>query len=186
MAAVKPEAGKAAAGEEAIVHRIRITLTSRWVEIFSSVRASLYEALSVRPLVRSVLNVDKTIGNRVKTDLRLTEDFKTLPFLQSLVPSEKKKIRKIRWTQLCSNRNLLCRWKRKISMKNYQTTSVWLSEYFSFRRNVKSLEKVCADLIKGAKDKTLKVKGPVRMPTKTLRITTRKTPCGEGSKTWDR
>uniref|UniRef100_A0A194ANU6 Small ribosomal subunit protein uS10 n=1 Tax=Pinctada fucata TaxID=50426 RepID=A0A194ANU6_PINFU len=53
-------------------------------------------------------------------------------------------------------------------------------------RNVKSLEKVCADLIKGAKEKQLKVKGPVRMPTKTLRITTRKTPCGEGSKTWDR
>lgn len=26
----------------------------------------------------------------------------------------------------------------------------------------------------------------MRMPTKTLRITTRKTPCGEGSKTWDR
>lgn len=45
---------------------------------------------------------------------------------------------------------------------------------------------VCADLIKGAKDKQLKVKGPVRMPTKILRITTRKTPCGEGSKTWDR
>ncbi|VDH94476.1 small subunit ribosomal protein S20e [Mytilus galloprovincialis] len=53
-------------------------------------------------------------------------------------------------------------------------------------RNVKSLEKVCADLIKGAKEKSLKVKGPVRMPTKVLRITTRKTPCGEGSKTWDR
>uniref|UniRef100_A0A8I5N055 Small ribosomal subunit protein uS10 n=1 Tax=Papio anubis TaxID=9555 RepID=A0A8I5N055_PAPAN len=43
-------------------------------------------------------------------------------------------------------------------------------------RNVKSLEKVCADLIRGAKEKNLK----------TLRITTRKTPCGEGSKTWDR
>ena len=43
-----------------------------------------------------------------------------------------------------------------------------------------------APLIKGAKDKDLKAKGPVRMPTKTLRITTRKTPCGEGSKTWDR
>ncbi|XP_075398408.1 uncharacterized protein LOC142439727 [Tenrec ecaudatus] len=53
-------------------------------------------------------------------------------------------------------------------------------------RNVKSLEKVCADLIRGAKEKNLNVKGPVRMPTKTLRITTRKTPCGEGSKTWDR
>ncbi|XP_075850059.1 small ribosomal subunit protein uS10-like [Microcebus murinus] len=51
--------------------------------------------------------------------------------------------------------------------------------------NVKSLEKVCADLIRGTEEKNLKVKGPVRMPTKTLRITTRKTPHGEGSKTWD-
>jgi len=32
----------------------------------------------------------------------------------------------------------------------------------------------------------LVVKGPVRIPTKTLKITTRKTPCGEGSETWDR
>ena len=53
-------------------------------------------------------------------------------------------------------------------------------------RNVKNLEKVCADLIKGAKDKSLKVKGPVRLPTKVLRITTRKSPCGEGTNTWDR
>uniref|UniRef100_F7ICS1 Small ribosomal subunit protein uS10 n=1 Tax=Callithrix jacchus TaxID=9483 RepID=F7ICS1_CALJA len=52
--------------------------------------------------------------------------------------------------------------------------------------NLKSLEKVCADLIRGAKEKNLKVKGPVPKPTKTLRITTRKTPGGEGSKTWDR
>ncbi|XP_006839650.1 PREDICTED: 40S ribosomal protein S20-like [Chrysochloris asiatica] len=51
--------------------------------------------------------------------------------------------------------------------------------------NVKSLEKVCADLIRDAKDKNLRVKGPVMMPTKTLRITTRKTPFGEGSKTWE-
>lgn len=40
--------------------------------------------------------------------------------------------------------------------------------------------------MKGAKDNDLKSYGPVRMPTKILRITTRKTPCGEGSKTWDR
>ena len=45
---------------------------------------------------------------------------------------------------------------------------------------------VCADLIRGAKDKQLRIKGPVRMPTKLLKITTRKTPNGEGSKTWDR
>jgi len=53
-------------------------------------------------------------------------------------------------------------------------------------RNVKALEKVCSDLIGRAKEKQLRVKGPVRLPTKVLRITTRKSPCGEGSKTWDR
>ncbi|XP_075238371.1 ribosomal protein S20 [Lycorma delicatula] len=53
-------------------------------------------------------------------------------------------------------------------------------------KNMKSLEKVCTDLISGAKKQNLRVSGPVRMPTKILRITTRKTPCGEGSKTWDR
>ena len=53
-------------------------------------------------------------------------------------------------------------------------------------RNVKNLEKVCADLKKGALEKRLKVSGPVRLPTKTLRLTTRKSPCGEGTNTWDR
>merc|ERR1711939_465019 len=46
-------------------------------------------------------------------------------------------------------------------------------------QNVKAIEKVCTDLIN-------RVKGPVRLPTKVLTHTTRKTPCGEGSKTWDR
>lgn len=45
---------------------------------------------------------------------------------------------------------------------------------------------VCGDLIRRAQESDLKVKGPIRMPTKILKITTRKTPCGEGSKTWDR
>ncbi|XP_038954389.1 small ribosomal subunit protein uS10-like [Rattus norvegicus] len=52
--------------------------------------------------------------------------------------------------------------------------------------NEKPLEKVCADLTRGPKEKNLKAKGLVHMPTKTLRITTRKTPCAESSKTWDR
>merc|ERR1712029_1182011 len=52
--------------------------------------------------------------------------------------------------------------------------------------NVKSLEKVCSQLIHGASSKGLKVRGPVRLPTKTLRITTRKSPCGEGTNTYDR
>ncbi|XP_033146319.1 40S ribosomal protein S20-2 [Brassica rapa] len=53
-------------------------------------------------------------------------------------------------------------------------------------KNVKNLEKVCTDLVRGAKDKRLRVKGPVRMPTKVLKVTTRKAPCGEGNNTWDR
>jgi len=40
--------------------------------------------------------------------------------------------------------------------------------------NVMSLEKICSELIHCAKEKELKVKGPVRMPSKTLRITIRK------------
>ena len=52
-------------------------------------------------------------------------------------------------------------------------------------RKVASLEKVCSELLERAKSKNLRVKGPVRLPTKTLKVTTRKTPCGEGSKTWD-
>ncbi|KAF5938502.1 hypothetical protein HYC85_022761 [Camellia sinensis] len=35
------------------------------------------------------------------------------------------------------------------------------------------------DMARSAKDKRLRVKGPVRMPIKVLRITTRKSPCGE-------
>ncbi|ODQ65355.1 ribosomal protein S1 [Nadsonia fulvescens var. elongata DSM 6958] len=50
---------------------------------------------------------------------------------------------------------------------------------------VKSLEKVSAEIINRAKGTNLYVKGPVRLPTKVLKITTRKTPNGEGSKTWD-
>ncbi|WBW75068.1 40S ribosomal protein S20 [Schizosaccharomyces osmophilus] len=52
-------------------------------------------------------------------------------------------------------------------------------------RHVRNLEKVCSDLVNRAKDKQLRVKGPVRLPTKILKITTRKTPNGEGSKTWE-
>ncbi|KAJ6466343.1 40S ribosomal protein S20 [Mycena sanguinolenta] len=46
--------------------------------------------------------------------------------------------------------------------------------------NVKILERFSAELITRAKDKQVRVKGPVRLPTKLSQ------PCGEGSKTWDR
>ena len=52
-------------------------------------------------------------------------------------------------------------------------------------RNVKNLEKVCADLKKGATAKELHVSGPVRMPTKRLKMTTRKAPSGNGTNSFD-
>ena len=45
---------------------------------------------------------------------------------------------------------------------------------------------MCSEIIKKAKELNYIVQGPKRMPNKILRITTRKTPCGEGSDTWDR
>ena len=40
-------------------------------------------------------------------------------------------------------------------------------------------------MVSEAKKKNLKVKGPVRFPTRTLRLCTRKSPCGEGTDTYD-
>lgn len=43
------------------------------------------------------------------------------------------------------------------------------------------------DYIQGIVDKTgVDMKGPVPLPTKKLEVTTRKSPCGDGTATWDR
>ena len=51
--------------------------------------------------------------------------------------------------------------------------------------NAQALEKVCADFKKGAIDKldAKNVKGPIRIPTKRLSLTVRKSPCGNGTNT---
>jgi small subunit ribosomal protein S10 len=50
----------------------------------------------------------------------------------------------------------------------------------------KKLEGVCTEL-KTIADKTgVKITGPVPLPTKRLRVPVRKTPCGQGTQTWDR
>ncbi|KAL4443258.1 hypothetical protein ABPG75_010995 [Micractinium tetrahymenae] len=53
-------------------------------------------------------------------------------------------------------------------------------------KNVKNLEKVCADLIRGAKDKQLNPSFSCHSCCRCLKITTRKSPCGNGTNTWDR
>lgn len=43
------------------------------------------------------------------------------------------------------------------------------------------------DYIRGIAEKTgVVMRGPIPMPTKKLRLTTRKSPCGDGTATWDR
>ncbi len=52
--------------------------------------------------------------------------------------------------------------------------------------NYKSLERVCGEIREVARKSGVNIIGPIPLPTKRLRITTRKSPCGEGGKTWDR
>lgn len=53
-------------------------------------------------------------------------------------------------------------------------------------RNVKEIEAACSTIVNQATEKneaqedSVRVRGPMRMPTKVLRITTRKAPCGNG------
>ncbi len=54
-------------------------------------------------------------------------------------------------------------------------------------RNVKNVERVCLEIINKAKGKDeVEVVGPIRLPTKRLSVTTRRSPIGQGSKTWDK
>ena len=53
-------------------------------------------------------------------------------------------------------------------------------------RETKPLEWACSEIVSRSKNKGFEIKGPVRIPTKTLRVTVRKSPCGEGTNTWDR
>ena len=53
-------------------------------------------------------------------------------------------------------------------------------------RKVDALEKFCSEIKAKALTRQIKVKGPVRLPTKKLKLVVRKSPCGEGTNTWDR
>lgn len=50
----------------------------------------------------------------------------------------------------------------------------------------KKLEEICSEL-KAIADKTgVKMAGPIPLKTKHLKVPVRKTPCGEGTATWDK
>lgn len=48
-----------------------------------------------------------------------------------------------------------------------------------------NLQKVCSNLTQKLKKEHLDVRGPVPMPRRRLRITTRRAPCGNGTETYD-
>merc|ERR1711907_584829 len=52
-------------------------------------------------------------------------------------------------------------------------------------REIKHLEHVCAEIKERASRMEYRTRGPVRIPTKVLTVTTRRSPCGNGTNTYD-
>ncbi len=52
--------------------------------------------------------------------------------------------------------------------------------------NVENLNYVVEQIKEIAKKTGVKMRGPIPLPTKRLVVPVRRSPCGEGSKTWDR
>jgi len=50
----------------------------------------------------------------------------------------------------------------------------------------KKLDEICRELKAIAEKAGVKVSGPIPLPTKKLRVPVMKSPCGEGTKTWDK
>jgi small subunit ribosomal protein S10 len=52
--------------------------------------------------------------------------------------------------------------------------------------DTQKLEGVCDEIRDIAQKIGVKIVGPIPLPTKKLLVPTRRTPCGDGSKTWDK
>jgi small subunit ribosomal protein S10 len=52
--------------------------------------------------------------------------------------------------------------------------------------NIEMLNSICESIKEIAKKSGVTISGPVPLPTKKLKITTRKSPCGNGTATFDR
>lgn len=52
--------------------------------------------------------------------------------------------------------------------------------------NIDLLNNLCSTIKEIAKKSGIVIRGPVTLPTKKLKITTRKSPCGDGTATFDR
>ena len=52
-------------------------------------------------------------------------------------------------------------------------------------RNPVELDSVCKQIVEIAKATGVELRGPIPLPTKRLQISTRRTPCGDGSDTYE-
>ena len=52
--------------------------------------------------------------------------------------------------------------------------------------NIKMLNDICNSIQNLAKKAGISISGPIPLPTKKLKVTTRKSPCGDGTATFDR
>ncbi len=52
--------------------------------------------------------------------------------------------------------------------------------------NIEMLNNICDSIKDIAKKSGITISGPVPLPTKKLKVTTRKSPCGDGTATFDR
>jgi len=52
--------------------------------------------------------------------------------------------------------------------------------------DINKINEVCQSIKEIAEKTGIDMRGPIPLPTKKLRVTTRKSPCGDGKATWER
>ncbi len=52
--------------------------------------------------------------------------------------------------------------------------------------DIDKINQICANIKDIAEKTGVDVRGPIPLPTKKLKVTTRKSPCGNGTATWER
>ncbi|PSN86322.1 30S ribosomal protein S10 [Candidatus Marsarchaeota G1 archaeon BE_D] len=52
--------------------------------------------------------------------------------------------------------------------------------------DIQKLNMVCSQIVELGKKSGVKVSGPIPLPTKKLKVVTRRSPCGEGTDTYDK
>nr|UXY86814.1 40S ribosomal protein S20 [Cryptomonas paramecium] len=70
--------------------------------------------------------------------------------------------------------------KKREFLKPFQSVKITLTSRNSFL-----IEKIFHNILNNIKDKKIVNRGLTKIPTRTLTVTTRKSPCGEGTNTWD-